>query len=350
MNSSTRNPGNLLLIALAAAIAASAAVVSISASSARAAAKPKAVDVEIPYEAAQLKTPALKQPLYLQASGGNLIVSDAAGGVYSVTMSGTTKALADKSKLKHPAGLAEAPAGFGAYPGQVFVLNSPNGAKGSCEVDRIDKSGAVSTFAKLPDVGSNQPLDCRDLESGPAGSAYAGKLYAAISGNSTIYAIDSSGKAIAFGTFDKPLVFDLTAIAFAPATDPKAPGKMLVGMRPRMGGASKIGRIMAVNPNGKIIDDPYLVGFINPTGFVYSPSNWGSYGNTFMIADMGKPAQSGGASDGSVYRVYKGIARPFASNLADPTCMKFVGGKMVLADPSAKGPGSGAIVVISSML
>ncbi|HUY26914.1 MAG TPA: hypothetical protein VMV27_05795 [Candidatus Binataceae bacterium] len=347
MNSSTRNPGNLLLITRTTAIA---AIVSISAGLAMAAAKPKAVDVEIPYEAAQLKSPALKQPAYLQPAGGNLIVSDAAGGVYSVTMSGATKALADKTKVKHPAGLAEAPGGFGAYAGQVFVLNAPAGDKGDCEVDRIDKSGAVSTFAKLPDVGAKKPLDCRDLEFGPAGSAYAGKLFAAVSGNSTIYAIDSSGKAAAFGTFDKPLAFDLTAIAFAPSSDSKAPGKMLVGMRPRMTGAAKIGRITIVDPNGKMNDDPYLVGFINPTGFVYSPSSWGSYGNTFMIADMGKPAASGGAADGSVYRVYKGVARPFASNLADPTCMKFVGHKMVLADPSAKGPAAGAIVVISSML
>ncbi|MHB8383812.1 MAG: hypothetical protein ACYDC3_15895 [Candidatus Binataceae bacterium] len=349
MNSSTRKTGNLFFIAGAAASFALVAAVSIFAGAARAA-KAKGIDVEIPYDGSQLKTPALKQPLYLQASGGNMIVSDEAGGVFSVTMAGATKPLADKAKVKHPAGLAEAPAGFGAYAGQVFVLNSPDGAKGSCEVDRIDKSGTVSVFAKLPDVGALKPTVCRDLEFGPAGGAYAGKLFAAVSGDSTIYAIDSSGKASAFGTFDKPLAFDLSAIAFAPSSDSKAPGKMLVGTRPRMTGASKIGRIAVIGPDGKMNADPYLVGFIDPTGFGYSPANWGSYGNTFMIADMGKPAESGGGADGSVYRVYKDIARPFASNLADPNCMRFIGSKMVIADPAAKGPGSGAIVVISSML
>lgn len=350
MNSSTRKTGNLFFIFFSiGAAAAFALVAAISITAGAALAKSKGVDVEIPFDGSQLKTPAIKQPLYLQPKGGSLIVSDAAGGVYSVTMSGATKTLADKTKVPHPAGLAEAPAGFGSYAGQVFVLNAPDGAKGPCEVDRIDKSGTVSVFAKLPDVGANKAILCRDLEFAPAG-AYAGKLYAATSGNSTIYAVDSSGKASAFGTFDKPLAFDLSAIAFASSSDSKAPGKMLVGMRPRMTGASKIGRISVVGPDGKLNNDPYLVGFINPTGFGNSPSGFGTYGDTFMIADMGKPAESGGAEDGSVYRVYKNVARPFVGNIADPNCMKFVGNKMVLADPSAKGPGSGAIVVISSML
>jgi hypothetical protein len=350
MNSSTRKTGNsfsILFITGAVAAFALAAAISITAGIALA---KKGVDVEIPFDGSQLKTPQIKQPVYLQPVGGSsLIVSDAAGGVYSVTMSGATKTIADKTKVPHPGGLAEAPAGFGSYAGQVFVLNAPDGAKGSCEVDRIDKSGTVSVFAKLPDVGANKPTLCRDLEFAPAG-AYAGKLYAAVSSSSTIYAIDSSGKATAFGTFDKPLAFDLSAIAFAPSSDSKAPGKMLVGMRPRMTGAAKVGRISVVGPDGKMNSDPYLVGFINPTGFGTSPSGFGTYGDTFMIADMGKPAESGGADDGSVYRVYKDVARPFVGNLADPNCMKFVGNKMVLADPSAKGVGSGAIVVISSML
>lgn len=350
MNSSTRKTGNLFSIFfVTGAVAAFALAAAISITAGVALAK-KGVDVEIPFDGSQLKTPEIKQPVYLQPAGGSsLIVSDAAGGVYSVTMSGATKTLADKTKVAHPGGLAEAPAGFGSYAGQIFVLNAPD-AKGSCEVDRIDKSGTVSVFAKLPDVGANKATVCRDLEFAPAGGAYAGKLYAAASGNSTIYAVDSSGKATAFGSFDKPLAFDLSAIAFAPSSDSKAPGKMLVGMRPRMTGAAKVGRISVVGPDGKMNSDPYLVGFINPTGFATSPSGFGTYGDTFMIADMGKPAENGGADDGAVYRVYKDVARPFIGNLADPNCMKFVGNKMVLADPSAKGAGSGAIVVISSML
>ena len=101
------------------------------------------------------------------------------------------------------------------------MLAAAGGIKGPCEVERIDKSGAVSTFAKLPDAAATE---CRDLEFGAAGSPFAGKLYAVASGNSTIYAIDSSGKASAFGTYNKPVVFELTTITFPPSSDTKAAG------------------------------------------------------------------------------------------------------------------------------
>src|SRR5487761_339925 len=109
MNSSTRKTGNLFFIFLSIGVAATfalAAAISVTAGAARA--KTKGVDVEIPFDGSQLKTPEIKQPLYLQAAGGSLIGADA-----------------------------------------------PDGVKGPCEVDRIDKSGTVSVFAKLPDVGAN---------------------------------------------------------------------------------------------------------------------------------------------------------------------------------------------------
>ena len=93
--------------------------------------------------------------------------------------------------------------------------------KGPCEVERIDKSGAVSTFAKLPDAGA-AATECRDLEFGAQGTPFEGKLYAVASGNATIYSIDSSGKASALGTYNKPVGFELTTISFPPASDSKA--------------------------------------------------------------------------------------------------------------------------------
>ena len=70
-----------------------------------------------------------------------------------------------------------------------------------------------------------------------------------------------------------------------------------------------------------------------------------------MIADTGKLAsENNNERDGTVYRVEKGIARPFASGLMDPTDMKFIGAKAVICDPAEKGKGQGAIVIISSLL
>ena len=306
------------------------------------------LDVEVPFEIKALKAPGLVAPYFLQDNHGAMVVSDQAGGVFSVTFGGKVTPLADKTKIKNPAGVAIGPAGFGSYEGNVFVLAATGSIKAPCEVERLDKSGAVSTFAKLPDAAATE---CRDLEFGAAGTPFAGKLYAATSGNSTIYSIDASGKASAFGTFNKPVLFELTTITFAPASDPKAAGMMLVGMHAKGSFASKVGRISMVGADGKMKDEVYLVGLIRPSGFAWSPSSFGSYGDELMIADTGKfAAENDNLRDGTVYRVEKGLARPFGSGLMDPTDLKFIGGKAVICDPAEKGKGQGAIVIISSLL
>ena len=340
---------SMFAVALSLAMLAIAALPGVTNSIANAAGA--GLDVEVPFEIKALKAPGLVAPYFLQDNHGVMVVSDQAGGVFSVTFGGKATALADKMKIKNPAGVAIGPAGFGSYAGDVFVLAAPGDIKAPCEVERIDKSGAVSTFAKLPDAGSAAATECRDLEFGAAGSPFAGKLYAATTGNASIYAIDSSGKASVFGTYNQPVAFELTTITFPPASDSKAAGMMLVGMRAKMGGAAKVGRISMVGTDGKMKDEVYLVGFIRPSGFAWSPTSFGSYGDELMIADTGKFAsENDNQRDGTVYRVEKGIARPFASGLMDPTDLKFIGSKAVICDPAEKGKGQGAIVIISSLL
>ena len=214
---------------------------------------------------------------------------------------------------------------------------------------------AATSFAKLPDAGKlngGKATECRDLEFGAAGTPFAGKLYAVANGNATIYEIDSSGKAKAFATFDGTPVFEITNVAFSAANDPKAPNAMLVGMRPHMEMAAKVGRINVFGPDGKQKTE-YLVGFVNPTGWGYAPAGFGSYGGNLFILDAGKAAAKNDADrDGQVYRLDdKGVVRPFASGLVDPNCLRMTGNAMVIADPSEQGkPGKGAIVIISSML
>src|SRR5215472_16392565 len=159
MNSSRKTRNNLrpALVALAATLAAASTVL--------AAGKSKGVDVEIPYEANVLKT-SLTSPLYLNEASGGMVVSDAAGGVYMVTMGGKATELAGKSKVKHPAGVAVAPGGFGSA-GTVYVLASGDDPAGPCEVDAIDKSGGVSTFAKLPDAAAASPPSVATFNSAP---------------------------------------------------------------------------------------------------------------------------------------------------------------------------------------
>src|SRR5260370_20164388 len=82
----------------------------------------KGLDVEVPFEIKALKTPGLVAPYFLQDDHGAMVVSDQAGGVFSVTLAGKGTALADQSKVKNPAGVAIGPSGFGSYAGNVFVL------------------------------------------------------------------------------------------------------------------------------------------------------------------------------------------------------------------------------------
>jgi len=311
----------------------------------------KGLDVEIAYEIKALKIAGSTSPVYVQVEGGKLIFSDASGAVMSAPMGGGSATTL--AKVANPAGIAIAPAGFGAYAGQVFVASGSD-EKSPCEIMRIGGSSATS-FAKLPDAGKingGKASGCRDLEFGIAGSPFAGKLYAVSNGNASIYEIDSSGKAKAFATFDGTPAYEIGSIAFTAANDPKAPNSMLAGMRPRMEIAAKVGRINVLGTDGKEKTE-YLVGFGNPTGWGYAPPGFGNYAGNMFIVDAGRPAaKNDGARDGNMYRVdNKGVVRGFASGLVDPNCLRITSNAMVIADPSEQGkPGKGSIIVISSML
>ncbi len=118
-----------------------------------------------------------------------------------------------------------------------------------------------------------------------------------------------------------------------------------------MEAAPKVGRLAIIDSAGKMSDNIYLVGLVRPTGFGFAPDGFGSHAGVLFVADEGKLAsQNNGEHDGRVYRLFKGMAREYASGLTDPTCLKFVGKTMVLCDPAAHGkPGSGAIVTLAPM-
>ncbi len=311
----------------------------------------KGLDVEIAYEIKALKITGATSPVYVQVDNGKLIFSDAAGLVSSAPLGdGSATPIA---KVPHPAGLAIAPAGFGSYAGQIFVLSSAD-LKDPCAVVRIDK-GSATAFAKLPDAGKlngGKATECRDLEFGTAGTPFAGKLYAVTNGNGAIYEIASSGKVRPFITFDGKPSYDVTSISFSAANDPKAPKSILAGLRPRGEIAAKVGRIEGIDAAGNDKVE-YQLGLINPTGWAYAPDGFGEYtGNLFMV-DMGRPAaKNDAARDGRVTRLdNKGVERSFATGLVDPNCLRISGKTMVIADPSGQGKlGKGWIVVINSML
>ena len=341
--------GGLVLIAAAVAIAISIAGLAAPAR----AQEGKGYSAEdFGFEMGPVKAKGLLAPAYAQVAGDKLIVSDvAAGGVFSVAVAGG--AATAMGKIKKPAGVAIAPDDFGSYGAQIFVL-APEGGdlKAPCAVARVDKSGAVSSFAKLPAAGSlggGKPTECRDLEFGAAGSPFAGKLYAVTNGNAAIYEIESGGKARVLGIYDKPLAWEIHNLGFAPAGDSKAPNAMLLSVRPRSEPAPKVGRIAIIDASGKMRDEFYLVGLIRPTGFAFAPEGFGDHAGVLFIADQGKlAADNNGEHDGHVYRLFKGMARDYGTGLVDPSCLKFAGKTMVLCDPAARGKtNSGELVTIS---
>lgn len=318
----------------------------------------KGYDTEWGFDMKALKTKGLSAPVYAQDGAAGIVVvsdHDAGGGtIFGFKLEGGAGSPKTMGKIKQPEGVAVAPAGFGAYAGETLVLAPTGDAHSAYAVIRIDKSGTASEFVKLPDAGSidgGKPTEGRDLEFGPPGTPFANKLYAATNGNAAVYEIDAGGHARTFVVMDKPVPMELTSIGFTPAGDPKAPNAMLLGVRPRIQGSARVGRIDMVDASGKVSNDPYLVGFMRPTGFAFAPAGFGSYGGALFIADAGKwAAESDGEPDGTIYRVYKGVARSFATGLVDPSNLRFIGGTMVLCDPAAKGKKGGAIVTIGSML
>src|SRR5271157_1668905 len=85
----------------------------------------KGYDTEFGFSFGPVKVKGLEAPDYAQGEGDKLVVSDlAAGGVFATTIGGG--AATESAKVKRPAGLAIAPAGFGSYAGQIFVL-APEG-------------------------------------------------------------------------------------------------------------------------------------------------------------------------------------------------------------------------------
>ncbi len=58
------------------------------------------LEVEVPFEIKALKAPGLVAPYFIQDNHGTMVVSDQAGGVYSVTFGGKATPLADKTKTQ----------------------------------------------------------------------------------------------------------------------------------------------------------------------------------------------------------------------------------------------------------
>ena len=107
--------------------------------------------------------------------GSRLLALDRRGGI---------TVLAGLGKLMPTVGFDLAPAGFGAYAGQVFSLAQPKvaepGALANHIVQRSEpaRGFATSVFCTLPDAGQKKiPGFGLDAHFGPSGSPFANRLF-----------------------------------------------------------------------------------------------------------------------------------------------------------------------------
>src|SRR5262249_26242517 len=133
-------------------------------------------------------------PAGFGAFGGQLIVANSAGQeVIAISPSATPTVIA--SPFVSPFGLAFAPAGFGALGGDLFVSN---GAANQIAI--VHGDGTVSPFATIPLLPGQTSL--RQLEFAPSGflPGFGDLLFASVAGSAAgggtlgdILALDSSG-------------------------------------------------------------------------------------------------------------------------------------------------------------
>lgn len=266
---------------------------------------------------------------------------DKGSRLLAVDVKGTVSVLVDANKmLPISAGFDIAPAGFGAFAGQVFALSQPKvGDKGGQEnyvIQRIDPQDhfAVSVFCTLPGTGNEKAAGIGvDASFGPSGSPFAGKLYASTTLNETIYQITPDGKCVPFVTFDPKRHGGPIYLRFAPDGRSLLVSVVRGGIFAATGGA-----VLRVMPDGTVIDKPVVETSTIIGGLDFAPASFGPYAGQMFISDVGTyeiPVPLGQAlrADGKVHRVTpEGELALVAGGFINPWCLRFVGNRLWVGD------------------
>ena len=259
----------------------------------------------------------------------------------SIDRQGKVTVLVDANKmLPISAGFDIAPAGFGAYGGQVFALSQPKvGDQGGMQnyvIQRIDPQAdyAVSVFCTLPGAAPDKVSGIGvDAAFGPAGSPFAGKLYASTTLNETIYQITPDGKCVPFVAFDPKRHGGPLYLRFAPD------GQSLLVTVVRGGIFAATGSaVLSVSPAGKIADKPLVEAPTIIGSLDFAPPGFGAYAGQLFVTEVGGyeiPVPLGQAlrADGKVERVTPdGKLELVASGFINPWTLRFVGNTLWVGD------------------
>jgi hypothetical protein len=266
---------------------------------------------------------------------------DKGSRLLSIDTQGKVSVLVDANKmLPISVGFDIAPDDFGKFGGQIFALSQPKiGDKGGLEnyvIQRIDPQDnyAVSIFCTLPGLDKKKVSGIGvDASFGPAGSPFAGKLYASTTLNETIYQITPDGKCSPFVTFDAKRHGGPLYLRFA------LDGKSLLVTVVRGGIFAAAGSaVLRVMPDGTVVDKPVVEA---PTLFGsldFAPGGFGPYAGQLFVVDVGHyeiPVPLGQAlrADGKVHRVTpEGKLELVASGFINPWGLRFVGNTLWVSD------------------
>lgn len=294
----------------------------------------------------------LYDPLWLVPQDGTMWINDdgkeekdKGSRLVSVDGTGKISVLADIGALLPVVGFDVAPASFGQFGGQVFTVAqarvSTEGLMANHIIQRVDpkQKYVASVFCTLPSHGQvNQGISSfgADARFGPAGSPFAGKLFAVATGNNTVYQVTPGGQCTPFVTFDAERFGAPAGLAFS------ADGQTLLVTvaRSELLGASQepAGMIARVRPDGAIEDEPLVRGLVRPMGLDLAPQEFGSYAGQVFVTDAGSfeipvPMTQALAADGKVYRVTpEGKLQLVASGFVNPMGVRFMGATLWVND------------------
>ena len=160
-------------------------------------------------------------PTGFDGAGGDVIMANEDGSFYALNTDMSTSLLSGGSfpvgTTEFPFGLAFAPNGFGVEGGDLLISSGSNGA-----IYELSPAGALSLFTTVP-LGPGQ-VGLRQMAFAPAGfGAYGGDLLVSVSGSSagggiagSVDVLNSSGQVIAYlaeGTVGSP--YDPRGLYFA---------------------------------------------------------------------------------------------------------------------------------------
>lgn len=268
-------------------------------------------------------------------------VGETGSRMLAIDRDGRVEVLVDADKLAPiSAGFDVAPEGFGEYGGQIFALSQPGigdqAGSRNYIVQRIDPQAdyAVSVFCTLPPIEGDKVSGIGvDAAFGPAGSPFAGRLYASTTLNGVVHAITPDGRCEPFVTFDAERHGGPLYLRFAPDGQSLLVTVVRGGIFGARGAA-----ILSISPDGKISETAIAEGETMFGGLDIAPPGFGPWAGHLFVVEVGHyeiPVPAGQAlrADGKVHRVTPdGRLELVASGLINPWALRFVGDRLWVAD------------------